>query len=128
MKVVEDECADFCTVNYSSDEEFKTPVRKCATIFAITFCVIGFFILLTSMIVLLHIPSFLVQFSEIIIFATLPFISFNNTVMGIIPTSLLFLIISLSMFLLKDKKHFTFIQIIILIVIIVSFIYYIIAI
>jgi hypothetical protein len=126
MGVDEEDYVDFGTVNYKShDEERKTPIKRYTTALAITFCIIGFFLLFTSFIVIFQAPDFLLQISEGIIFASLPFVSFNEEVIGIIPTSVLFLLLSLSMLFLRDEKHFTFIQFFLAIVSVTSFLYFI---
>lgn len=125
MKVGEQEHVDFSTVSYNSYKyNTKTPIRRYATVFAITFCIIGFFMLFTSVIVIFQHPAFIIPIAERIIFASLPFVSFNEEVIGIIPTSVLFLLLSLIMFLLKDEKRFTFIQCALVIVGVVSSLYF----
>lgn len=125
MKARKNRYSDFSAVNYNSPyKEIKSPIRRYESFLAILFSVIGFFILLTSFIVIFEYPIFLLEISESIVFSLLPFVSFNEEVTGVIPTSVLFLCLSLGLFLLKDKKRFTFIQIVLAIVSIFSFIYF----
>lgn len=117
--------SDSCFIcNKKCCEEIQSPIKKCETLLAFVFLIIGLFCLITSLIVLFQFPVVLLSLSKYIVYASLPFLSFNESVIGIIPTSVLFLVFSLGMFLLKNQRNFKMFQFFILIVCIISVLYY----